>query len=368
MGCRTPLEHYGLRSTSSFSSLHDLNADRDAVTGDSLDNVGDSAAVDCIHNAYRTSLPLHSVGVEEYGTGLGSSSGPYGVLAIEDISPIGSARSRFMRIIVEHFIVDHDIEVNEPENDYSAHVRQDKLNNRKPGEVQYEGDPRFALPLMYVANMYETLVNDVNRKLASLNGIREKTIGVALEAAGGLYRRLTNKFPMKGTCTYRIRELATSVETRTRFPELVIQEEKRVHFVIVNGLDIVEKPNGMSIDDAEWFKRIAGRNEVAILPQDYKFHHPRHKQKPVSPNSASQIPGLATFRETENSSTMAIAQGLCSVAEWNQQATQAKHQLPIGLSFIRSTKLLMGSIPRQCHNRYHAYSTLSLPMWKAACI
>lgn len=39
------MEHYGLRSASSFSSLHDLNADRDAVTGDSLDNDGDSAAV-----------------------------------------------------------------------------------------------------------------------------------------------------------------------------------------------------------------------------------------------------------------------------------------------------------------------------------
>ncbi|PKI47364.1 hypothetical protein CRG98_032199 [Punica granatum] len=105
---------------------------------------------------------------------------------------------------------------------------------------------------MYIANMYETLVNDVNIRLASLNGIREKTIGVALEASGGLYRRLAKKFPKKGPCTYRRRELATSVETRTRFPELVIQEEKRVRFVVINGLDIVEKPNGMSIDDAEW--------------------------------------------------------------------------------------------------------------------
>lgn len=55
-----------------------------------------------------------------------------------------------------------------------------------------------------------------------------------------------------GPCTFKRRELATSLETRTRFPELVIQEEKRVRFVVVNGLDIVEKPNSMPIDDAEW--------------------------------------------------------------------------------------------------------------------
>lgn len=97
---------------------------------------------------------------------------------------------------MDHFIVDHVIEVADSEGDYSS---QDKMNSkRRTREIQYEGDPNFALPLMYVANMYETLVNDVNIRLASLNGIREKTIGVALEAAGGLYRRLAKKFPKKG--------------------------------------------------------------------------------------------------------------------------------------------------------------------------
>lgn len=115
-----------------------------------------------------------------------------------EVSPIESARARFLQIIVDNFITDHLIEVTETENDYSAQVGQDKLNKRKPREVQYEGDSTFALPLMYVANIYETLVNDVNRRLASLNGIREKTIGVALEAAGGLYRMLAKKFPKKG--------------------------------------------------------------------------------------------------------------------------------------------------------------------------
>lgn len=56
----------------------------------------------------------------------------------------------------------------------------------------------------------------------------------------------------EGACIFKRRELATSLETRTRFPELVIQEEKRVRFVVVNGLDIVEKPNTMPIEDAEW--------------------------------------------------------------------------------------------------------------------
>ena len=96
------------------------------------------------------------------------------------------------------FICDHVIEVTDSEADYTGQSSQDKQNKRKTSEVRYEGDPRFALPLMYMANMYETLVNDVNIRLASVNGIRDKTIGVALEAAGGLYRRLAKKFPKKG--------------------------------------------------------------------------------------------------------------------------------------------------------------------------
>lgn len=58
-------------------------------------------------------------------------------------------------------------------------------------------------------------------------------------------------FSSPGPCSFKRRELATSVETRTRFPELV-QEEKRVRFVVVNGLVIVEKPISMPVEDAEW--------------------------------------------------------------------------------------------------------------------
>ena len=48
-----------------------------------------------------------------------------------------------------------------------------------------------------------------------------------------------------GPCIFQRRELATSLETRTRFPELVIQEEKLVWFVVV-------KPDIVPIGDAEW--------------------------------------------------------------------------------------------------------------------
>lgn len=100
-----------------------------------------------------------------------------------------------MQIVMDYFIDDHVIEVIDTDVDY---VDQDKMNKRRTRETRYEGDPNFALPLMYVANMYECLVNEVNIRLASLNGIRDKSIGVALEAAGGLYRRLAKKFPKKG--------------------------------------------------------------------------------------------------------------------------------------------------------------------------
>ncbi|KAF3974972.1 hypothetical protein CMV_001746 [Castanea mollissima] len=349
MGSRVPVQQqqqqqYNLRSANSFigSPLHDLNTvdarptdidsisdvDRDAVTDDDDTLDHHSNAVDCMHESYRNSLPLHGVGVDDDRSSLdnnGTSRSPYDILTIEDVSPIESARSRFLQIIVDHFILDHVIELPDSEADYTGQSGQDKLNKRKTREVQYEGDPRFALPLMYVANMYETLVTDVNSRLVSLNGIRDKTIGVALEAAGGLYRRLAKKFPKKGPYTFKRRELATSLETRSRFPELVIQEEKRVRFVVVNGLDIVEKPNSMPIDDAEWFKRLTGRSEVAVSPRDYKYYSPRHKYRRVASNSMSNIPGLPTYPVPDNSSPLATAQGFRSPQ--NQQQTVCKHPM-----------------------------------------
>lgn len=347
MGTRVPVvEHYNLRSANSYvgSSLHDLNADDiaggsggagddvgrggDDVTDDNLDNDEESTAVvsDCMHDSYRNSLPLHSVGVEDDQTGLEnseSSTNAYSILAIDDISPIETARARFLDIIVDHFISPHIVELSDSEVDYSAQSAQDKLSKRRSRDIRYEGDARFVLPLMYVANMYETLVNEVNLRLSSLSGMREKSIGVALEAAGGLYRKLAKKFPRKGPCIFKRRELATSFETRSRFPELVIQEEKRVRFVVVNGLAIVEKPSSMRIDDTEWFKRLTGRNEAAISARDYKFYSPRHKYRRISSNSISSIPGLSTFPSTDGS-PIVTAQGYRSVNE-NTQQTSKQH-------------------------------------------
>ncbi|CAM8942134.1 hypothetical protein QQ045_014329 [Rhodiola kirilowii] len=338
MGSRVPAQHYNLRSANTFieSSLHDLNTvevrpgdidglDRDGVTEDSLDDGDEGNSVNCMHETFRNNMQLHSVGVvEDHHNDFdnnGSSRDTYGIFSVEDISPIESAKARFLQIIVDNFISEHVIEVIDPDAaGYMVQPEQDKVK-RKSREVHYEGDPRFALPLMYIANMYEALVNDVNIRLGSLNGIREKTIGVALEAAGGLYRMLAKKFPRKGQCIFKRRELATSVETKTRFPELVIQEEKRVRFVVVNGLGIVEKPNSMPMDDAEWFKRLTGRNEVAISPRDYKYYSPRHKYRRAS-NSMSSVPGMPTFPGTDGSA-LAHAQGFRSTP--NEQQTPTKH-------------------------------------------
>ncbi|XP_050210974.1 uncharacterized protein At2g02148 [Mercurialis annua] len=299
----------------------------------------DPPPADPLHDSYPTiSLPLLALQQqdqqqqddddEDHSTTTTTATPPFHhhrhlMLTLHDVSPIESARARFLQMIVDHFITDHliqvpsDIPIANTNTDHHHH----KFNKRKPGgDLQYEGDPTFALPLMYVANMYETLVNDVNLRLASLNGIRDKTIGVALEAAGGLYRKLANKYPKKGSCVYKRRELATSVETRTRFPELVIQEEKRVRFVVVNGLDIVENPKNMSIEDAEWFQRLTGRGEVAVSVQDYKFYSPRHKYR----RALSNMPGLATL-PADSPSSMASAQGFRSPQ--NEQSPPTKHHV-----------------------------------------
>ncbi|XP_020222226.1 uncharacterized protein At2g02148 isoform X2 [Cajanus cajan] len=333
MAARVPVQHYNLNSPSSFieSPLHVLNAVDartsaiDHITADDNPNDDSASAVDCINESHRSCLPLHTVEVDEDRASLDtneSSRTSYDVLSVEDVSPIESSRARFLQIVVDHFIDDRVIEVPDSEADYAG---QDKMSKRRTREIQYEGDPNFALPLMYVANMYESLVSDVNNRLASLNGIREKTIGVALEAAGGLYRRLAKKFPKKGPCTFKRRELATSMETRTRFPELVIQEEKRVRFVVVNGLRIVEKPNNVPIDDAEWFKKLTGRSEVAISASDYKFYSPRHKYRRGASISLSNIPDIAGYPGAENSTTLATTQGFRSPQ--NQQQTPCKHHL-----------------------------------------
>ncbi|KAK7260524.1 hypothetical protein RIF29_26638 [Crotalaria pallida] len=359
MGTRVPVQHYNLNSPTSFidTPLHVLNAATTAASTTTIhhhhiqDALHDNNDHDCMNESHRSCLPLHSVEVDEDRSSLEtneSSRVTYDILTMEDISPIESARARFLDIVVDHFINDHVIEVADSEGDYAG---QDKMNSkRRTREIQFEGDPNFALPLMYVANMYESLVNDVNIRLASLNGIREKTIGVALEAAGGLYRRLAKKFPKKGPCTYKRRELATSVETRTRFPELVIQEEKRVRFVVVNGLKIVERPNTMPIDDAEWFRRLTGRNEVAISANDYKFYSPRHKFRRTASISFPNMPDIPNFPGADNSST--LTQGFRSPQ--NQQQTLSKQHVQSLPHQPQFHPVLQNN--QTMHQSQHAYS------------
>ncbi|KAK8953532.1 hypothetical protein KSP40_PGU010329 [Platanthera guangdongensis] len=318
METRVPVQHpYSLRPASSFigESLHDLNTVEtrngeidgvsDAVTEVSIDNDNESTSADCIHDSYRNTLqPLHGVGAEEEHSTLDNDGRPstptYNILTMNDVSPIETVRARFLQFIVDHFVKENVVEMTDTSDTDYGHGH-DK-HKRKLREVHYQGDQRFVLPLMYVANLYETLVHDVNARLSSLVGIREKTIGVALEAAGGLYRKLAKNFPRKGPCSFKRRELATSLETRTRFPEIVVQDEKRVRFVVVNGLMILENPDNMSPEDAEWFKRLTGRHEVSISARDYKFYSPRHKYRRVQSNSISNI--SLPFSGPDNSCTL----------------------------------------------------------------
>eukprot|EP01018_Ginkgo_biloba_P030783 Gb_25610 [translate_table: standard] len=332
MGSRLgPVSQYNLNAANSFigNSLHDLNTvdartgeidgisdvDRDAVTGDSLDNDDDSNSADCVHQSYGNSLQLQGVGgVEpEHSIPLEGdepSRSPYGVLTINDVIPIESARARFLQLILDHFLQPHVIQVpDSPESVYNSPNGKDKQKKRKSRDAQYEGDPRFVLPLAYVANLYETLVNEVNMRLANMDGIREKTMGVALEAAGGLYRRLVKKFPRKGPCTFKRREMASALEARTKFPELVTREEKRVRFVVVHGLELMELPN-MSVEDAEWFKRLTGRHEAVVTERDYKFYSARHKYRRTPQSSISSVPGLPAFPNSENSTSIGTPPGL----------------------------------------------------------
>ena len=43
------------------------------------------------------------------------------------------------------------------------------------------------------------------------------------------------------------------MEARTRFPHLVLgRDDKRVRFIVVHGLELVERPTTMAPEDAEW--------------------------------------------------------------------------------------------------------------------
>ena len=118
---------------------------------------------------------------------------------LADVIPIEAARSRFLDLLLSNFITPHVISCTEiPEHMYNSPNGKDKQKKRKARDVQFEGDPKYVLPLAYVANLYETLISEINVRIASLDNVHEKTMGVALEAAGGLYRRLVKIYPKSG--------------------------------------------------------------------------------------------------------------------------------------------------------------------------
>ncbi|CAI5469059.1 unnamed protein product [Closterium sp. Yama58-4] len=253
------------------------------------------------HQAYDGGLAMQVLSEESEPP---ESQQPYSPLNIHDLLPIEAARVRFLHLIIDHFVTYHIVPISEESQLAASHSPGERRKRRAremedgqpPVEQQvirpsYEGDPRHLLPLIFLANAYETLVGEVNQRMAEMDVLRGKTMGLALEAAGGLYRRMVEKFPKSGAVTiFRRREMASALEARARFPQLVLgRDDKRVRFIVVHGLELVERPSTMSPDDAEWFKRITGRHEVAIYPRDFKYFTPRPKPRRVPQPSVSAV-------------------------------------------------------------------------------
>ncbi|PWA81381.1 hypothetical protein CTI12_AA188690 [Artemisia annua] len=215
--------------------------DRDFVHSDNLDNEDDFVALDCVHDSYHNTSSPYNVGMDEGHSSLNRRD-VYNIISPFDVSPIEVARARFLDFIVDNFISSHVVEVTNCETDAISQSVEEDLSNKK-----------------------------------------------ARRSVCGLYRKLAKKFPINGPCTFKRRELTTSVETRSRFPELVVgtPEKMRFRVCVVIGLDIIEKPIVEQIDDAEWFKRLTGRSDLVVFPHDYKFNAPRHKYRRAQRNPIS---------------------------------------------------------------------------------
>ncbi|GJZ70613.1 putative RNA-directed DNA polymerase [Tanacetum coccineum] len=232
--------------------INEPTVDRDFVNNGNLNNEDDSGTFDCIHKSYQNNLLLPNVGMDGGHLRLdstGFSRDAYNIMSPDDFSPIETARARFLDFILDNFISSHVVEVMNFHSDGVSQSVED-LSPRKVRDVKYLGDSGFVLPLMYVANMYETMVNEVNMRLSSFDGMCEKTMGLSLKANGGLFRKLEKKFSRK-------------------------------------GLEIIEKPVVAQIDDAECFKRLTGRSDVVVSSRDYKFFAQRHNNRRSQPNHVS---------------------------------------------------------------------------------
>jgi hypothetical protein len=99
--------------------------------------------------------------------------------------------------------------------------------------------------------------------------------------------------------------MASALEARTKFPQLVIGDEKRVRFVVVHGLELVERPATLPLEDIEWFKRLTGRHEAAISPRDYNFFSPRVKHRRPQ-HSLSNVPVLPPYSTVDANSGLPL--------------------------------------------------------------
>lgn len=62
--------------------------------------------------------------------------------------------------------------------------------------------------------------------------------------------------------------MASALEARSKFPLLVTGDEKRVRFVVVHGLELVERPDTMSPEDVEWYCICTS---VFLIPSSVEF-------------------------------------------------------------------------------------------------
>lgn len=103
--------------------------------------------------------------------------------------------------------------------------------------------------------------------------------------------------------SFRRQEIASVPVAKAKFPSLLNSEEKRVRFIVVHGLEIVERPQSLSAEDSDWsfllspilldylsctspyfcfffvcrFKRVTGRREVSVSSLDFEFYSSRTK-------------------------------------------------------------------------------------------
>ncbi|KAL3688933.1 hypothetical protein R1sor_015242 [Riccia sorocarpa] len=120
---------------------------------------------------------------------------------------------------------------------------------------QYEGDPNFLLPLTFVANLYETLLHEVNQRLATLEGFHKKTMGVALEAAWGFVQAPCKAISkVRRSHDFQEERNGLGFGSTNKVPPGCYGDVKRLRFVVVHGLKLVERPNLPPADSEWWYQ------------------------------------------------------------------------------------------------------------------